>query len=297
MNHQRNALFKIICATGVAIVAIGYIATLRIVDGSLYRNPMILDHPAIGVILAIISLPMLWWIFAGLKPEELPDIEVEDPKRELMDLGILLVLMFPGTGLAFAVLPRFGCPEIVPAILQGWTYGGLPILYVAIKRHSLDEGLADLGFFGKKYIWKDLGIALIFALLSVTIIEPFNQLVFNLTGFSGVPPSQAQPLLSVLIVTSISMSQNITWNGLMQNRVERAFDYSLKGFIVFLIMMNILLQIYFEPKSDFMSFIRAAPGNTVGLIICCTLFRKTRRIATPAFWHWFANLLGMMPQI
>lgn len=157
MNDQRNIkFFRILCAIGIAIVAIGYVATLRIVDGSLYRRPMIIDHPAIGIILAIISLPILWWIIAGLKPGNLPDIKVENPKRELIDLGILLVLLFPGTGLAFDILPKMGCPEIVPGILQGWTYGGLAILYVAIKRRNLDEGLADLDSLEKNTSGKTL---------------------------------------------------------------------------------------------------------------------------------------------
>lgn len=95
-----------------------YISKLRIVEGRLYRN-LTSNNLILSFIVLIFSLLLTRLILGEL---EFPLLEKEYSRRGVLDLLPLLVLMFPGTGLAAIVLPRMGVPEWIPSLMRRWTY-------------------------------------------------------------------------------------------------------------------------------------------------------------------------------
>ncbi len=95
-----------------------YISRLRIVEGRLYRH-LPSNNPILSFVVLIFSLSLLRLILREL---EVPLLEREYSSGDILDLFILVVLMFPGTGLAAIVLPRIGDPEWILSLMRRWTY-------------------------------------------------------------------------------------------------------------------------------------------------------------------------------
>jgi len=270
-----------------------YISRLRIVEGRLYRH-LPSNNPILSFVVLIFSLSLLRLILREL---EVPLLEREYSSGDILDLFILVVLMFPGTGLAAIVLPRIGVPEWIPFVMRGWAYVFLPTVYVLIWKK---EGWTSLGLRNRCSLRLDIICAFSTAIIGITAIDALNFLISKLITTPPEPQTLGIPLKSLLpfmLFHATDMLQNVAWNGLIQNRIEGYFRWSSKGFWTFFIIMSMLFNFYFEPRSSLIDFIRYAPGSTLGLLINCYLFHMTKRIAPSALWHWFANALGMIPII
>jgi len=130
------------------------------------------------------------------------------------------------------------------------------------------------------------------------IIEPFNIILPRIAKLQPHSGETGLPLIVLPLIFAfhgLGMIQNIAWNGLIQNKIEKRFNWNQKGLILSFFLLAFLLQTYFEPKESLKAMLAYAPGNTLGLFIMCLLFHKTKRIYPPALWHWFTNFIGMIP--
>ncbi len=279
------------------LVSIGflvvYISRLRLVEGRLCRF-LPSDNPLMSLMTLLFSLYLLNLIFREL---EAPWFGEKYSRRDILDLFLLVMLMFPGTGLAAIILPRVGVPEWIPFAMRGWTYVFLPTVYVLMWKK---EEWSSLGFRGRSLLLSDIIYAFSTAIIGVTAIDALNSLISKAINAPPEPQSLGIPsrsLFPFVILHATDMIQNVAWNGLIQNRIEGYFKWSSRGFWIFFIVISLLFNFYFEPRTSLDDFIRYAPSSTLGLLIDCYLFHKTKRIATPALWHWFANAFGMIPII
>jgi len=122
-NSRKTCFFA-----GSAVIILAYISTLRVSDGLLYRRPIPSEKPVLGVLLAIVSIILLVSALTNLegKIEE----EAQNKDRDMIiDLTVLLLLMFPGTGLGMEILTRFGVPEVFPFLMSGIAYCFIPVFY------------------------------------------------------------------------------------------------------------------------------------------------------------------------
>lgn len=279
---------------GSAVVILAYISTLRVSDGLLYRRPILSENPVLGALLAIVSTILLVSGLSNLEGE-IEEVAQNKDREMIIDLTVLLLLMFPGTGLGMEILTRFGVPDVFPFIMSGIAYCFIPVFYTLnIKNRNISE----LGFIARDKIKDDVKTALILSFLSVMIIEPFNIILPRIAKLQPQSGETGLPLIVLPLIFAfhgLGMIQNIAWNGLIQNKIERRFNWNQKGLILSFLFLAFLLQTYFEPKESFRAVLAYAPGNTLGLFIMCLLFHKTKRIYPPALWHWFTNFIGMIP--
>ena len=299
MNHNFARRSRSLSEFQVILILVSitfllvYISNLRLIVGRLYRS-LPSDDPIMSLVTLIFSLYLLKLIFREL---EAPWFGGEPSRRDVLDLSLLVMLMFPGTGFAAIILPKIGVPECIPFVMRGWTYVFLPTLYVLMWKK---EGWSSLGFRGRSFLPSDIVYAFSTAIIGVTAINALNSLISK--AMNAPPEPQAlgillRSLIPFVLLHATDMFQNVAWNGLIQNRIEAYLGWSSRGFWTFFMIMSLLFNFYFEPRASLVEFIRYASGSTLGLLIDCYLFHKTKRIATPALWHWFANALGMIPII
>lgn len=186
--------------------------------------------------------------------------------------------------------------------MDSFCYEGLDVCLPpdSVRLNVEKENWSSLGFRGRSLLRTDIIYALSTAIVGVTAIDALNFLISKAIGTPLELQTMGIPFRSLLpfaLIHATDMFQNVAWNGLIQNRIEGYFGWSSKGFWVFFVVMSLLFNFYFEPRSSLVDFIRYAPGSTLGLLIDCYLFHKTKRIATPALWHWFTNMFGMVPFI
>ena len=293
--YRRDPV-KILISAGAAVIVMVYVSLLRVNGGLLYRRLLFTENSAFGLVLAVISTLLFSLAASRLNQGEEQIRNYEKSNKMMLELVVLLLLMFPGTGLGMRLLTNLGVPESIPFFMSGISYCFIPVFYtVNIKKRKISE----LGFADHKYIFEDFKVALIVAFLSIMIIDPVNVTMERIAGLQK-PSSEVSgfPLFVLPLVFAfhgVGMIQNIAWNGLIQRKIEDRYNWSQRGFIISFLIMAFLLQAYFEPKANLQALVAHAPGNTIGLLIMCYLFHKTKRIYTPAFWHWFTNFIGMIP--
>ena len=289
---KRNYV-KYLFYVEVTLIIIVYFLSLRIVEGQIFRLFLFMENSIFNVTLLKVSFFLLVFVLSQLSSRDKTSNN-RTSKNVMLELTFLLLLMFPGTGLGAKILTPLGVPELLTFIMSGISYCFIPLFYTLnIRKQSISE----LGFEGRKYIFEDLKAAFIIAFLSLMIIDPVTSIMKQIVGFQSVSAPLGLPLYEVplsFMFHGVGMIQNIAWNGLIQHKIERGFNWSLKGFIVSFSVLALLLQAYFEPKANLQSLIAYAPGNTIGLLIMCYLFHKTKRIYAPALWHWFTNFFGMI---
>ncbi len=136
-THKSNRLneFQVILILITATFLIIYVSKLRVVDDRLYRS-LPSNAPLISFLTLVFSLYLLRMIFREFEPQL---IEEKRSSRDLLDVFILLVLMFPGTGLSAIILPRMGFPEWIPFAMRGWTYVFLPTVYVLMWKKKIGQ--------------------------------------------------------------------------------------------------------------------------------------------------------------